>query len=205
MVPGFPGKTAWLSRPPWNNLSFRRNVFYSDTCFVRRLYFLFFVRKRWVDSSGSFGDIVMASFWCFRFSFMFTFLLAVIELKTIWSLVVCCLVDRCLVSQILFIRLFADMLQFRFIEIDRFINPLSDWIDSSIDRPIGQLIDRLVVCWRAMEVHSFGVLCWFYFSVPCAHERCDPCAFLLALRGCVELISVMVRFRSSVLFRPAWL
>ena len=108
--------------------------------------FSFFVRKRWVDSSGPFGDIAVVSFWCFRFSFMFTILLAVIELKTIWSLVVCCLVDRCLVSQLLFIRLFADMLQFRSIEIVRFINPLSHWIDSLIHRPIGQLIDWSIGC-----------------------------------------------------------
>ena len=51
--------------------------------------------------------------------------------------------------------------------------------------------------------HSFGrTYCFLYLSVPCAHERCDPWEFLLVLRGFVELISVMVRFRNRCYFVP---
>ena len=81
-----------------------------------------------------------------------------------------------------------------------FLLLVSTWleVDSLIDRSIDWLIDRLVVGWLVIWLRSF-----IYFDfAPCVHERCDPCEFLLALRGFVELISVMVRFRSSVLFRP---
>ena len=67
-----------------------------------------------------------------------------------------------------------------------------------IDRSIDWLIDRSIGCWVTGYLASFG----HFLFAPCVHERCDPCEFLLALRGFVELISVMVRFRSSVLFRP---
>ena len=98
------------------------------------------------------------------------------------------------------------------IELDWFINRLIDWrIDPSltdwlIDRSINRLIDWSLGCWLSGSSGSilrYRLLVLFY-SLPCAHERWDPCQFLLALRGFVELISVMVRFRSSVLFRPAW-
>ena len=63
-----------------------------------------------------------------------------------------------------------------------------------IDRSIDWLIDRLLgdLLFRSVIVFDFA---------PYVQERCDPCEFLLALRGFVELISVMVRFRSSVLCR----
>ena len=64
---------------------------------------------------------------------------------------------------------------------------------------IDWLIDRSIGCWLTGYLASFG---HFFYFAPCVHERCDPCEFLLALRGFVELISIMVRFRSSVLFRP---
>ena len=52
-------------------------------------------------------------------------------------------------------------------------------------------------------VHSSGRTYFLYmFSVPCAHERCDPWKFPLVLRGFVELISVMVRFRNRCYFVP---
>ena len=87
---------------------------------------------------------------------------------------------------------------------------ISRWIVGSIPRCVDSLIDRSivwsVVCLPSGYGDSFlrALLLVLFYSVPCAHERCDPCGcgFLLALRGFVELISVMVRFRSSVLFRP---
>jgi len=72
----------------------------------------------------------------------------------------------------------------------------------STDRSIDSFIDWLVAGWEAIVVHAFGLTSWFTFPVPCANERCDPWEFALVLRGFVELISVMVRFRNRCYFAP---
>ena len=95
--------------------------------------------------------------------------------------------------------------------VDSFINRLVDWsIDPSmfdwlVDRPIDRwidwfidLIDWLVDSCSFCRSHQLVL----FYSVPCAHERCDPCEFLLALRGFVELISVRVRLRTRCYFDP---
>ena len=41
-------------------------------------------------------------------------------------------------------------------------------------------------------------LFWFYLIWCLACERGGPCELLLALRGFIELVSVMIRFRSSI-------
>ena len=105
-----------------------------------------------------------------------------------------------------YIRLFALQLG----SVDSFINRLVDWsIDPSmfdwlVDRPIDWLIHWLACCWLRGYSGSFlrSHLLVFIFPVPCAHERCDPWEFLLVLRGFVELISVMVRFRTRCYFVP---
>ena len=105
-----------------------------------------------------------------------------------------------------YIRLFALQLG----SVDSFINRLVDWsIDPSmfdwlVDRPIDWLIHWLAGCWLGGYSGSFlrSHLLVFIFPVPCAHERCDPWEFLLVLRGFVELISVMVRFRTRCYFVP---
>ena len=59
---------------------------------------------------------------------------------------------------------------------------------------VGWLVDFIWFC-------SLGL----YGLVPFAHAwfpsygRCDPCEFLLAIRGFIELVSVMVRLRSSII------
>ena len=149
-------------------------------------------------------------------SFSWTFLLPLTELLngTVDDMISCCLLDCCLVSQLFSIRLLADMLCFfrTGLNWDWLIHQSIDWLinrsvdDWLIDWSTDRSIDWLIGCWLTGYSGSFlrSRLLVLFYSVPCAHERCDPCAFLLALRGFVELISVMVRFRSSVLFRPAW-
>ena len=135
-------------------------------------------------------------------------------LLTIWCLVACLIVFLfangfvygCLLICFVFFALLA------WIDIDWFINRLIDWridpslIDWLIDRSINRLIDWSFGWWLTGSSASFlrSPLLVLFYSLPCAHVRWDPYQFLLALRGFVELISVMVRFRSSVLFRPAW-
>ena len=49
--------SSWLSRPPWNNLSFRRNfVIPIHVSFGDFIFIFNFVRKQWVHSSISFGE-----------------------------------------------------------------------------------------------------------------------------------------------------
>ena len=106
-------------------------------------------------------------------------------------LMFCCLFA--LVSKYLFSRAYfygvAGSMLFRCLLIHSLcIDWLIDWS-----------IDRLLVDWL------FGFM-WSRLSVlldlvTCTHERCDPCELLLSLRGFVKLISVMVSFRSSFLFR----
>ena len=56
------------------------------------------------------------------------------------------------------------------------------------------VLGKLAICLNSVSLSRMLVL---FDLVPCAHERCDPCEFLLALRSFIELVSVMVRFRSS--------
>ena len=149
-------------------------------------------------------------FVCFVvFYFLLTFMLQGIKLLTIWSLV--CLVDCCPVFPIIFGTTVCWYALFLVFWPDlRLLAPSIDWliglidilIDWSTDRSIHWLIGCLPTGYGGSFLRS--LLLVLFYSAPCARERCDPCAFLLALRGFVELISGMVRFRSSVLFRPAW-
>ena len=189
--------TSWLLRPPWNNLSFRRNDFYSDIFFVRRFRILFFLSSYLYgsDALNSSGGIAMALFCCFRFSFPQRLSCWTVH-GTVDDLMFCCLLALCPVCQIFFIRLFALELGL----IDRFINRLIDWlidpsmfdwlVDRPIDRSIDSFIHSLAACWLTGYSGSFlRYHLWvLFYSVPCAHERCDPCEFLLALPGFVELM-----------------
>ena len=55
---------------------------------------------------------------------------------------------------------------------------------------------RSIGCLPTGDGGSFlrSLLLVLIYAAPCAHERCDPCAFLLVRRSFVELISLMVRF-----------
>ena len=55
---------------------------------------------------------------------------------------------------------------------------------------------RSIGCLPTGDGGSFlrSLLLVLIYAAPCAHERCDPCAFLLDRRSFVELISLMVRF-----------
>ena len=87
-----------------------------------------------------------------------------------------------------------DLSDCRIIFHDLFFVWLIDW---SIDRLTGWVIGRFYL------VLFFGSI-WFDALRPflVSHERCDPYEFLLVLRGFMELVSVMVRFRSSMPIRP---
>ena len=155
--------------------------------------------------------------WWYCYGFVLLFSLLVFSRPSFCQLVTCWRSDLLLLGWLLscfpnYIRCGCLLICFVFvllnwIEIDWFINRSIGWIDWlidwSTDRSIDWLLDWLFADWLWWFIPSVSFVVLFY-SVPCAHERCDPCAFLLALRGFVELISVMVRFRSSVLFRPAW-
>ena len=78
------------------NLSARLEIIlaFAATCFIPihvsfvGFIFYFFVRKRWVDSSGSFGDTTVVPFWCFRF-----FRLCLPSFSSYWAeddLISCC-------------------------------------------------------------------------------------------------------------------
>ena len=125
-------------------------------------------------------------FVCFCFcvvllALLLTFLLQVIKLLTIWSLVVLFCFPNCFRYECLLICFISGSIDLNW---DWFINRLIDWIDWLINGSIDWLIDWLFADWLLV----------LFCSEPCAHERCDPCAFLLALRVFVKLISVMVRF-----------
>ena len=149
------------------------------------------------------------------FLFLVDFHLPVTELLygIVDDLISCCWLGWCHVCHFTYDCLlicFVFFFVLAWIEIDWFINRLIDWlIDPSmigwlIVRPIDRSIDWLIGCWLTGYSGSFlrSRLLVLFYSVPCAHERCDPCEFLLALRGFVELISVMVRFRTRCYFDP---
>ena len=79
--------------------------------------------------------------------------------------------------------------------IDRLIDRSSDW-------SINWLSAWLIVGWLHL-VLFFGFI-WFGTFRTClaSHGHCDPCEFLLALRSFIELVSVMVKFRTSMPIRP---
>jgi len=124
--------------------------------------------------------------------------------ETVDSMMSCCLLDYFPVCQLFSICYFASVLFcFACLDLtwDWFIDRLIDWlIDWLIDCSIDRLIDWLLVDWLFVLIRSRMLV--LFDLVPCAHERCDPCEFLLALRSFIELVSVMVRFRSSALLRP---
>ena len=152
--------------------------------------------------------------WWYCYGFVLLFSLLVFSRPSFCQLVTCWRSDLLLLGWLLscfpnYIRCGCLLICFVFvllnsIEIDWFINRSIGWIDWLIDRPIDRLIDCSIGCLPTGYGGSFlrSILLVLFYSVPCAHERCDPCAFLLALRGFVELISVMVRCRGSVLLRP---
>ena len=199
--------SCWLVDYCPQRFSFRY-IFRSPMCYFH-LCFVFLIctdTMHWIRVV-----ISMVLFCCFRFSLTQRLTCRLtcewyMVLLMIWCLVclICVLFARYFLYG--YIRLFA--LQFG--SVDSFVNRLVDWsIDPSmfdwlVDRPIDWLIHWLAGCWLRGYSGSFlrSHLLVFIFPVHCAHERCDPWEFLLVLRGFVELISVMVRFRTRCYFVP---
>ena len=60
----------------------------------------------------------------------------------------------------------------------------------------------LSICPFAFPLALWPLHLWPLHASLLSHDRCGPCKPLLALRGFVELVSVMMRFRSPISLGP---
>ena len=136
--------------------------------------------------------ISMVLFCCFRFSLTqrLTCRLTCWMVHGIVDDLMLGLLDLRSVSRVFSIRLYTVICSS--IRIGWQLHQSIGWL---IDRPV----DVWLIGWSTDRSISLG---GFIFPMPCAHERCDPWEFPLVLRGFVELISVMVRFRTRCYFVP---
>ena len=201
--------SCWLVDYCPQRFSFRY-IFRSPMCYFHLCFFFLICTDamHWIRVV-----ISMVLFCCFRFSFTqrLTCILTCWMVHGIFDDLMLGLLDLCSVCQVFSIRLYtvicsAIRIGWQLSSIDWLTDRsirrcLIDWL---IDRSIDWLIHWLAGCWLRGYSGSFlrSHLLVFIFPVPCAHGRCDPWEFLLVLRGFVELISVMVRFRTRCYFVP---
>ena len=192
------GPPLTLVRPPWNNLSFRRNYVFPLVSFVHVLFLIVLLQL------GLFYGVVeccVASLfgfiWCFvvcTLQFNVCFRCAFDDMFFFVSFSLACFLVCLLFCVCLFAYLIVCLLVCLLVGLFVCCFRLA-WV-------IDWLLVGWLVGWLAGWFHFvlfFGFI-WFGVLRTClvSHERCDPCELLLALCGFIELVSVMIRFRSSI-------